>query len=124
MDLRLGGQSVVRVAFDAGVTLLTDSGYEVRIEAAATLSSEDGTWEVTPGAPTPAMTRMIELFGAEILSARASVAGTLSIHLAGGRSLIVEPDDHFEAWTMAGPGGALVVCMPAGELALWRTSDG
>lgn len=47
--------------------------------------------------------------------------GTLLLNFAGGASVAVPPDVNYEAWSVIGPGNALVVCMPgtAGELAIW-----
>lgn len=53
----------------------------------------------------------------------AEETGTLRLSFANGASVIVEPDEAYEAWTMSGPGGMLVVCMPRGELAIWDKQD-
>ena len=46
--------------------------------------------------------------------------GTLRLLFASGSSLVVPPDDHYEAWQIEGPGTRLVVCTPGGtELAVW-----
>lgn len=46
--------------------------------------------------------------------------GTLRLLFASGSSLVVPPDDHYEAWQIEGPGTRLVLCTPGGtELAVW-----
>jgi hypothetical protein len=47
-------------------------------------------------------------------------AGTLRVVFEGGARLIVEPDPAYEAWSVSGPDGALVVSTPGGELAIWK----
>jgi hypothetical protein len=47
--------------------------------------------------------------------------GTLRLDFAGGAIVRVPSDEHYEAWSVNGPGDALVICVPgtAGELAIW-----
>ncbi|WP_336032392.1 DUF6188 family protein [Geodermatophilus sp. FMUSA9-8] len=46
------------------------------------------------------------------------VTGALSFTV-GPTRLRCAPDPSYEAWTYDGPGGAKVVCMPGGGLAIW-----
>lgn len=38
--------------------------------------------------------------------------------------MTVVADERFEAWTIAGPGGLTIVCLPGGELAVWSPDLG
>lgn len=43
----------------------------------------------------------------------------LSVAFDNGARLRIKPDSSYEAWTVSGPRGMLVVSMPRGELAIW-----
>jgi hypothetical protein len=45
-------------------------------------------------------------------------SGTLELDFAGGRRVVVDPDDRYEAWEVAGRFG--IICLPGGELAFLR----
>jgi hypothetical protein len=47
--------------------------------------------------------------------------GTLRLDFASGASITVPSSPRYEAWSIVGPGNALVVCSPgtSGELAIW-----
>ncbi|MET7769605.1 DUF6188 family protein [Nocardia sp. NPDC005366] len=57
-----------------------------------------------------------------ITSAVVNSSGTLTIDLDSGNRLVVPAHDEYEAWSLVGPKGYRVVCMPHGELATW-TAD-
>jgi hypothetical protein len=46
-------------------------------------------------------------------------SGMLSVAFDNGARLRIKPDSSYEAWTVSGPRGMLVVSMPRGELAIW-----
>ncbi|MGA2836632.1 MAG: DUF6188 family protein [Acidimicrobiales bacterium] len=51
--------------------------------------------------------------------------GTLRLAFRRGWTVDVPPDAHYEAWQIAGPGNALVVCPPGGgSLAVWANTEG
>jgi hypothetical protein len=59
--------------------------------------------------------------------AKASVDqdGTLRLVFRRGWIVDVPPKTHYEAWQIAGPGNAPVVCPPDGDtLAVWEITDG
>jgi hypothetical protein len=47
--------------------------------------------------------------------------GTLRLDFASGAAITVPSNPQYEAWSIVGPGNALVVCSPgtSGELAIW-----
>lgn len=51
-------------------------------------------------------------------------SGALIIAFDSGAMIHVESDDEYEAWTVGGPDGFLVVSMPGGELATWDSKNG
>jgi hypothetical protein len=119
VDLEIAGQTLTRVGSDHAVSLHTDSGAQIRIEAAFELDSE-GT--ATSGAPEEledAWLALQSLRRQQISSATAAESGALRVTFSGGAELHVPPDDALEAWTFAGAAGDLVVCLPGGGLATW-----
>jgi len=64
---------------------------------------------------------LLGLYPDSLTASRVGPDGTLLLNFAGGASVTVPPDVNYEAWSVNGPGNALVVCMPgtAGELAVW-----
>jgi hypothetical protein len=65
-----------------------------------------------------------QLVGHTIEEATTDEAGALHVVFEGGARLTVEPDSAYEAWSVSGPDGALVVSMPGGELAIWKPRSG
>ncbi len=61
----------------------------------------------------------LRLLHDDVTEAIAFKTGVLRVRFASGRELWVTPDDAYEAWGTSGPGTAMVVCMPGGELAVW-----
>ena len=51
--------------------------------------------------------------------ARAHQDGSLHLAFADGAHIEVAPDEGYEAWNVTGPGGARIVSLPGGELAVW-----
>ena len=45
--------------------------------------------------------------------------GQLHLAFADGAHIEVAPDEGYEAWNVTGPGGARIVSLPGGELAVW-----
>jgi len=51
--------------------------------------------------------------------------GTLRLIFDRGWTVDVPPNPHYEAWQIAGPGNALVVCGPdGGTLSVWTDTEG
>jgi hypothetical protein len=121
----LPGAVVTRVSFDAAVSLLlqvdADDPWELRVEAAFDLEGR-GVVRVDPVTRT-AWQAALGLLDAVVASA---VMDGSDLHLGftDGRALRVPPDDTYEAWTLAGPDGRLVVSGPGGELSIWDADTG
>lgn len=121
MDLDVSGQSVTDQQVDYTVSFLTSGGFEFRIEGAfsmrdatgkpAEANAEDGRDTRTAAVGT--------LTGSTLTAASVADDGTLRVCLQDGRVLTAAADEQFEAWTIAGPDGLKIACLPGGELAVW-----
>ena len=58
------------------------------------------------------------LLNAEVIEVRIDEPGNLSLTL-DGTTVRCAADPRYEAWTICGPRGELIVCMPGGGLAIW-----
>lgn len=120
MDLGLHGQSIISVDFSYTVSFDISGGYEIRVETPFSLRGSEGDHQISPGADLDVNSpRLASLTGQAITSSVAEDSGALRVDFAHGARLRVEPDSGFEAWTVAGPNGMKVVCLPGGELAVW-----
>ena len=120
MELGLRGQSIISIDVDYTVSFNLSGGYEIRIETPFSLHDSGGDLQVSPGTdPELSTARLDALIGPTIITSVAEDSGTLRLNFANGSRLRVEPDSSFEAWTLAGPNGTKVACMPGGELAVW-----
>ncbi|MFJ2034316.1 DUF6188 family protein [Streptosporangium sp. NPDC087985] len=118
------GMQVIQVQVSYQLTLLLDSGAHVDMEAEAMLSHGPLS------APDATMDRLVPerqevapalaLFGATVLSSVAFKSGALGLVFDIGAHLSVKPDPQYEAWSAHGPGALLLVCLPGGDLAVWR----
>lgn len=120
MNLGLDGRAVVSVENDYTVRMKLTGGHFICVESPFTLddlalSPEDD--------PDEAFAPVRHLTGQRVETATADDTGTLSVTFRSGTQLVVEPDAHYESWNVAGPDGALIVCMPGGKLAQWTPGD-
>ncbi len=107
----------LKVEYTAG--LYFTGGYFVRIETPFTLDIGSKSAYLSPATDPPeAFASMHGLVGKAIAESRID-GGTLTLTFDDGARLVVQPDGNYEAWTVAGPDGLLIVCMPSGELATW-----
>jgi hypothetical protein len=124
MDLKLQGQLVVRQEYGYTDLLETDGNFEIRIENDYTISLDDGAHHFSPKHFNPGLELPNLLLDRTISSSIAEADGTLNIGFDNGGRLKVPPHKTYEAWTLAGPQGQKVVCMPGGELAIWQPTEG
>ncbi|MBB2497649.1 hypothetical protein H5411_00660 [Amycolatopsis echigonensis] len=91
-----------------------------RIESPFTFSTAGEQYSFSPDSDPQESFRPMDVVLSDIVTkADADDAGALNIVFDSGAVIRVEPDDEYEAWTVSGPGGFLVVSMPGGELATW-----
>jgi hypothetical protein len=119
MELELEGQRVTQERVDFALSLRTDAGYEVRIETDFSMHTPNGDFEFSLGATSLEPDKFPSLLDQTITASKAEESGALVLAFGNGTSLRVEPHEEYEAWTIAGPHGKKIVCMPHGELAVW-----
>lgn len=123
MDLGLQGRSLIGQDFGCTVALTFTGGYDIRIEADFTVHANHGDTHISPGVDDAAEKHVGALHHQKVTTAVATGSGTLIISFDDGTHLRVEPDDTYEAWTLAGPHGMKIACMPDGELAIWSANN-
>ena len=123
MDLGLEGRKVTQANVDFTLSLITNTGHEVRIETDFSMLTPDGDLHFSLGTDSIDQAPFHSLIGQAVTSSMAENSGTLVLAFGDRTSLRVEPHDAYEAWTIAGPGGEKIVCMPGGELAIWPGTD-
>jgi uncharacterized protein DUF6188 len=120
-DIDFKGQTLtaLRVEYTAGLSFT--GGYFVLISSPFTLDIRGRTARLTPDGDRPeAFEPMQALVGRTVSESSVGGTGTLSIAFDDGSRVLVEPDSDYEAWNASGPNGLLVVCMPGGELTVFR----
>ena len=119
MELELKGQHVTRVSVDFAVSLYTDADYEIRIETDFSMRTPDCDLNFSLGEISLEPDKFHTLLQQTVTSSMIEESGALLLVFDDGKSIRVEPDETYEAWTIAGPRGRKIVCMPHGELAVW-----
>lgn len=114
--LELRGRVVAAWACDHAIRLDVDGGYQLRVETACTLRTRHGARHLAPG---PSQAPSGHLAGRTVSGTRVAADGTLTVTFADGDELRVPSDPDYESWTVTGPRGLRVVCLPGGELACW-----
>jgi uncharacterized protein DUF6188 len=126
MDLGFRGQSVVSEEFGFTIAFEISGDYEIRTGTPFLLSTPAGNFRFQPDEePEGNLDRLRELIGHTVTEATTDKSGTLHVAFDNNARLRIDPDTSYEAWTVSGPHGMLVVCMPGGELAIWdeKTDD-
>ena len=117
LDLTLGDVSFIRIDHQARLQV---GEAEIVIESPFTLRAQGTEYKLDPG-ERGRLGPFLALWPDELTTASASADGTLNLTFGKGAILTVPPDPHYEAWQIAGPGTALIVCLPGteGQLAVW-----
>ncbi|MEU4222406.1 DUF6188 family protein [Actinoplanes sp. NPDC026623] len=113
----LAGEKLEYVRLGHAIVLSFSGGRQVLIETVAHLDGPGGRVEVQPGAHPSDVLAL--LLGDVVRSARTRETGELTITFRSGSELRVGVDADFESWAVTGPDGFLIVCLAAGELAVW-----
>lgn len=120
MDLGLRGRTVESTLIEYSVLLRCSGEYFVLISSPLLLESKGLRYAITPEKYSDERFGPVRrLVGQRIAAATVNTIGALQISFDDGTTLNVQPDDAYEAWNVSGPRGALTVCMPGGELAIW-----
>ncbi|WP_157617226.1 DUF6188 family protein [Saccharomonospora marina] len=105
--------------FDHLAVIRFSGGYEIGIENDFQVSNPAGQVELSPGVdPDRGRAVLATLQGRTVELAGTDESGGLLVSFGDGTSVHVSSDEEYESWTLAGPGGMKVVCMPGGELAV------
>ncbi|TQS46505.1 DUF6188 family protein [Cryptosporangium phraense] len=122
MEIALAGCTLDSFEWGFSVNLAFSAGWEVRIEGRFGLRTPHAGVMVDPATyygreiASPALAALV---GRAVEAAEVSRSGLLAITFDRGPALTVGPDDEYESWTVAGPGGVKVICGPGGEVTSW-----
>jgi hypothetical protein len=116
---QLAGKPLIQYCVGVGVRLdfAVPTFPELTIETPITVERAGDVQVAEPHSQLVVMT----LLGLLDQAAEPTVAnsGQLTLRFTGGTTLIVPPDDKYEAWQLRDDDDLLIVCMPGGELAIW-----
>lgn len=116
-DLELAGKQLESVVVNYTVRIQLDA-YFIVIESPFTVVIGGDTVSSSPEEDAPdAFEPVHQLVGQTVEAAVADDAGSLHVSFSGGGGIVVEPDAAYEAWSVSGPDGALVVSTPGGKFA-------
>jgi hypothetical protein len=122
MDLGLHGKNLQSVLIEYTVRMQLSDVYFIVIESPFRLDIHGDSYSLSPEEePDAALQSLRQLVGHTIEEATADAAGALHVIFEGGSRLTVEPDAAYEAWSVSGPDGALVVSTAGGKLAIWKS---
>ena len=122
MDLGLHGKSLQSVVIEHTVRMQLSDVYFIVIESPFRLDIQGDSYSLSPEEePDAVLQALRQLVGHTIEEATADAAVALHVIFEGGARLTVEPDKAYEAWSVSGPGGALVVSTAGGKLAIWKS---
>ena len=118
-----GGATVTSLRFDFGVTLGlagADTSFSIRIEEPFTLRSDSAEAKLLDPEQRPAETGpVLALLDAAVTRIVAFKDGRLVMTFQPGWIIEVPAGLQYEAWTLNGPDGLLLVSVPGGDVAVW-----
>jgi hypothetical protein len=124
MDLAIAGKKLLSEWVEYSAVLHFSDDYEARIESPFILTMAGERYDISPDSdPQESFLPLEQLLRQTVTSADVDESGVLSLAFGNGATIRVEPDDEYEAWTVAGPDGYLIVSMPGGELAIWAAKN-
>lgn len=125
IELGLVGKRVLSVLMEYTVTMQLRGGYFIVIESPLTISAHGRSTTLSPDSDAgEAFLPLRRLAGQTINEAFADSTGSLLVRFSDGTRIEVPPDTAYEAWSVSGPDGELVVCTPGGKLATWSADCG
>lgn len=120
LDLGLVGHTLDSVDFGHAVQLHFGTERELLVENSV-MVDVDGARETVP--PDDGYSDAVQaLVGRTVTAAAADESGALRIAFGEGAELVVAAGPDYESWTVTGPSGFRVVCLPGGELAVWGSA--
>ncbi len=119
----LTGRLLSRVIVGYGLTLEFLDPLEEQISVLIAgnfhLASDRGNVLLTCNQPTD-LGPVLGLIGRSVETARAHKDGRLELNFAAGARICVAPADNYESWNVTGARWLRIVCMPGGDLAIWK----
>ncbi|WP_020662058.1 DUF6188 family protein [Amycolatopsis benzoatilytica] len=120
MNLGLEGKKLLSITVEYSAVLHFSDDYTARIESPFSFSVPGRQYSFSPESdPQESFQPMDILLSQVVANSDVDDSGTLRIAFDNGAAIQAEKDDEYEAWTVSGPDGFLVVSMPGGELATW-----
>jgi Family of unknown function (DUF6188) len=119
----LAGRLLSRVIVGYGLTLEfldpQDEQISILIAGEFHLAFDNQNILLSHEQPT-ALGPALGLLARTVESARAYKDGRLELSFGGGSTISVAPADRYESWNVTGVRWLRIVCMPGGDLAVWK----
>lgn len=120
MDIDIAAQRIDQITSEYAVTLHLSGGTAVRIETSLDLTEAgQASTPIDPQTLQTDQDLLRVLLGHTVEHAVADDGGSLTITFDNGATLAVAPDPDFEAWSITGPDGSIVLSLPGGGLSQW-----
>ncbi|WP_280482633.1 DUF6188 family protein [Nocardia cyriacigeorgica] len=122
MDLQVVGMRVaeVTIGFTVTMRLGESSEYELQVEGDLEIFKESQLAYRVESECYEDQRELIESFvGSVVETATTDSSGALELKLNSGLAVRVPQDADYEAWSLVGPRGYRIVCLPGGQLAIW-----
>ncbi|MCB9451589.1 MAG: hypothetical protein H6672_09120 [Anaerolineaceae bacterium] len=113
---------VVRCTFDYGCVLeiaWRGLSINVRIEGDILFRTKDGE-KILSGEDATLLTEILLILNQKVDSAKVFKDGKLVLDFSNEVTLAASSSVEYEAWQITSSNGLRIVCMPGGELAIWR----
>jgi len=125
--LPLAGRPITRLLVDHALSLESwiqgNSAALIRIEVVFTLIDPDGRKNELHPDLAASLAPILQLFGLQVENAIASSSGKLTMRFSEGWLLEVLPHPAYEAWEVAMEDQSRFVCMPGGQVAVFRGAN-
>lgn len=115
------GQSLEQICVGVGDVQLRFSGDEVFVGLGSGVRTAPHRTVVAPNS-LEGLALLVPLLNGDVAAVHIDDRGGLSL-VVGGTTLHCPESPEFEAWSLSGPSGVLVVSMPGGDLAVWSAGS-
>lgn len=123
----LSGFNVTRCIIDYAVTLdlrRDPISAEIRISTPFEYKTEGVDVRIDPEGPPEELASILGLCrGRSVMAVTVWKNGTLEVSFDDESRLSVPADEQYEAWTLSGPSGALIVSGPGGAVSIFGSAD-
>ncbi|TVU66765.1 hypothetical protein FQP90_01070 [Paenarthrobacter nitroguajacolicus] len=115
-----GPDEIVRCMVDYAFSIETQGGIVLRVENEFIYETASGlTHRLDPAGVPSLLGPALSIARSSVTAGIADDRGTLHLDFADGSAIAVPADEQYEAWTLNGPDGLLLVSTPGGSLARW-----